>query len=360
MGLRDTTRRTREALAARLEPELAKLFARLLDAPAPLLRALARRGPHPEGLELDLQTAVVVRLAELVMLKPLHELPVDEARRAYLQSGKLIEGRAPASVRTRELSIPAAGAELAARLYEPEGLPEQAPGILYFHGGGFVIGDLESHHATCAELARDARARLVAVDYRLAPEHRFPVAADDALAAYTWLLERAGSIGIEAGRIAVAGDSAGGNLAAVLCLDARDRGLPLPALEVLIYPATDMTCSSASHLSFAEGYLLTKPLKDWFLAQYLPPGQSLRDPRCSPLHAESHAGLPPAIVVTAGFDILRDEGQAYADRLEAAGVPVLRRHHAGLVHGFATMTGPIAAARAAMRELGELVRVRLA
>ncbi len=360
MSLRDTTRSHREALAARLEPELAKLFARLLEGPAPLLRALAKRGPHPEGLELDLQTAVVVRLAELVMRRPLHELPVDEARRAYLQSGKLIEAEPPSSVRTRELAVPVQGATLAARLYEPEGLSELSPGILYLHGGGFVIGDLDSHHTTCAELARAARARLVAVDYRLAPEHRFPVAADDTYAAYVWLLEHAASLGIDAGRIAVAGDSAGGNLAAVLCLDARDRGLRSPALQVLIYPATDMTRSAESHRSFADGYLLTAPLMDWFLAQYLPPGQDLRDPRCSPLHAASLEGLPPAIVSTAGFDPLRDEGQAYADRLERAGVPVVRRHHVGLVHGFATMTGPIAAARIAMRELAELVRERLA
>jgi acetyl esterase len=358
MSLADLVQTAVDPWLRRAEPHLARGFARLLDAPPALLRPISRRGPHPEGLELDPQLAVAVRLADVVLPRPLHEMPVDEARAAYLRSSRLADGRRPDGVTSRDLDV--ATGSLRARLYEPRHAGPRSAGILYLHGGGFVIGNLDSHDTLCAELARDTGARLVAIDYRLAPEHRFPAAPDDAIAAYAWLLEHAEELGIDPGRIAIAGDSAGGNLAAVACLDARDRGLALPRVQALIYPATDMTCSSDSHRSFGEGYLLTKPLKDWFLAQYLPPGQDLRDPRCSPLHATSHADLPKAIVITAGFDLLRDEGRAYAARLEAAGVPVERQHHPSLVHGFATMTGTIRAARAAVEQLSASLRRALA
>jgi len=210
------------------------------------------------------------------------------------------------------------------------------PLLVYFHGGGWVIGDLDTHDTLCRSLAANAGCAVLAVDYRLSPEHRFPAAVDDAVAAFRFARREAEALGVDAARIAVGGDSAGGNLAAVTCLAQRDAGGPLPVFQLLIYPATDMRCVAPSHAANGEGLLLTADLIAWFTGHYM--ADAPRDDwRASPLLAARHDGLPPALVLTAGFDPLRDEGRQYADVLSAAGVPTQYVCFERQIHGFAPM-----------------------
>jgi acetyl esterase len=218
--------------------------------------------------------------------------------------------------------------------------------VVFYHGGGFVLGSLRSHDGECRALALGAHAIVVAVDYRRAPEHPFPAAVDDGVAALRWVAGNAASFGGDAARIAVAGDSAGGNIAAVVARDTREEA-ERPIFQLLIYPAADCTRSHASHGHFREGFLLTKASIDWFLDHYLGE-RDLTHPRASPLFAEDVGGVPPAMILTAGFDPLRDEGKAYAEKLAAAGVPVDHRCYGGLVHGFFNMTAAVEAARRAL------------
>lgn len=224
------------------------------------------------------------------------------------------------------------------RVYRPFGITSSLPGIVYYHGGGWVTGDLDSHEGTCRLLAAEARAVVVSVDYRLAPEDPFPAATDDAAAAYRWCVDHAAELGMDAERIGVMGDSAGGTLAAVTARSctlgdtAGDR--PTPAAQGLVYPATDAHMETASIDLFADGFFLTKTDMEWFRGHYLPDPAAFDDVRASPLLAHDFAGLPPAVVVTAGFDPLRDEGDAYAAKLAEAGVRVIHRCYDDMVHGF--------------------------
>jgi acetyl esterase len=204
---------------------------------------------------------------------------------------------------------------------------------VWYHGGGFVIGDLESADRTCRKLAIGTGALVVSVDYRLAPEHPFPAGPDDCFAALRWIVDNAASLGGDSSRLAVGGDSAGGNLAAVVALQARDQGVALRH-QLLVYPVTDCTMSSTSYDENAEGYLLTRDSMDWFVVHYLSAGADAKDPRVSPLYADDLRGVAPALVITAEFDPLRDEGEAYAERLRDAGVEVETRRFDGQVHGF--------------------------
>jgi acetyl esterase len=209
--------------------------------------------------------------------------------------------------------------------------------LVYFHGGGWTIGDLDTHDTLCRTLANQAAGAVVAVDYRMGPEHRFPAAVDDALAATVWVGAHAADLGLDAQRLALGGDSAGGNLAAVVALALRDVGhAPQPRLQLLIYPATDMRAVAPSHTSNGEGYLLTHETMVWFRNHYLAPAQ-WTDWRASPLLAENLAGLPPALVITAGHDPLRDEGRQYADALSAAGTPTQYICFERQIHGFILM-----------------------
>ena len=223
-----------------------------------------------------------------------------------------------------------------------------------------MIGDLATHDSPCRFLAAHSGAQVLAVDYRLAPEHPFPAAAEDAFAAYAWASANAGRLGTDPARIAVGGDSAGGNLAAVVCLMARDEGAPPPALQVLIYPVTDTGRGLPSRRTFREGFLLTSRDMAYYEDRYLPPGIDRGDPRVSVLQAGDLSGLPPAYVATAGFDPLRDEGDAYALRMREAGVPVALRRHPGLVHTFVNLTAISPTARAAMLEACGALRMGLA
>jgi acetyl esterase len=231
------------------------------------------------------------------------------------------------------------------------------PLLVYLHGGGWVRGDLHTHDNTCRFLAREAGVIVLSVDYRLAPEHKFPAAVEDSFAAFRWAHENAAELGVDQNAIAVGGDSAGGNLAAVVGQLAAADGGPVPAFLLIIYPATDFSEKRRSVKLFREGFLLTESDMDWYTAHYLPDKEAERDPRASPLLADDLSGTPPAYVMTAGFDPLRDEGEAYALRLREAGVPVALRRHSGLIHGFANMTGVGRTGRAAMLEAAGALRV---
>jgi acetyl esterase/lipase len=222
--------------------------------------------------------------------------------------------------------------------------------------GGGVIGDLDTAHVFCSLLAAIARAPVLSVAYRLAPEDRFPAGLDDVLGAYRWALTHAGRFGAPAGRAAIGGDSMGGNFAAVICQELRRHGEPQPALQLLLYPAVDVASETQSMSLYADAFPLSRGLMEWFMGHYLGPGDNPADPRLSPIKAESLAGLAPAVIATAGFDPLVDQGEAYARRLKAAGVPVIYRCYDNLAHGFCAFTGAVPAADVACREVAGLAR----
>ena len=232
------------------------------------------------------------------------------------------------------VTIPGPAGPIAARHYRPAG-DDPAPLLVFFHGGGFVFGDLETHDCACRLICRDAGVHVLAIDYRLAPEHKAPAAAQDCYAAYLWAREHVAELGADPDRIAVGGDSAGGCLAALVTRQARDEGVPLPSLQWLIYPVTDLRGNTTSRTLFGDGFLLTKRNMDWFESAYIEgSGIEPADPRVSPLLADDLSGLSPALVITAGFDPLRDEGEQYADKLRAAGVPVDARRMGPMTHAF--------------------------
>ena len=233
-----------------------------------------------------------------------------------------------------ERRIPGPAGDLPVRIYRRMGRPDPAPAIVYLHGGGWVVGDLDTHDGSCRLLAHESECVVVSVDYRLAPEHPFPAAVDDAVAAYRWVHAHAGELGVEPGRVGVMGDSAGGNLAAVVAQVTRDTDVPPPVAQCLVYPATDALMREPSHSIFAEGFFLTRASMEWYRAQYLPDPSDWASPLASPIETSDLRGTCPAIVVTAGFDPLRDEGRAYAERLAAAGVDVRYRCYDDMVHGF--------------------------
>lgn len=285
----------------------------------------------------------------------------DEARTNFRSGSRLVDVCGPPMHRVQELATaPERGAPpIPMRLYAPSASQQPQATVVYIHGGGFALGDLDSHDGLCRLIAERANAILIALDYRRSPEHPFPCAVDDVRAAYDWIVTNAERLGIDPARIAVAGDSAGGNLAAVLCLTRRDAGLSLPIFQLLIYPATDMTRSFESHRLFPEGFMLTKRALDTYLAYYLQTEAQQTDPLASPLFAEDLRGLPPAHIVTAGFDPLRDEGIRYAERLRESSVAASDRCYDSLIHGFAQMGGVVDAARFALDDAIETLRFAL-
>jgi acetyl esterase len=260
-----------------------------------------------------------------------------QAREMYLAARFVSNPEPPELESARELSIPAPHGSIPARIYTPRTLRKKdglAPCLVFFHGGGWVIGNLDSHDVICRKLAHEGELIVISVDYRLAPEHRFPAAVDDALTATQWVASHARELGIDAARLSVGGDSAGGNLAAVTALAARAKG-PKLASQVLIYPATDFAMNTPSHSEPETSILLTHSVVKWFCNHYLG-GADINDWRASPARAKLE-GLPPAYVLVAGADPLRDEGNEYAERLKQAGVPVAYRYFPGQFHGFFTM-----------------------
>lgn len=260
-------------------------------------------------------------------------------------------------VATEDCSVPGPDGEIPVRVYRPE-VDGVLPVTVYFHGGGFVIGSLQSHDATCRALCAKSDTVVVAVDYRLAPEHPFPAAPDDCYAATRWVTEHAAELGVDPARLAVAGDSAGGNLAAVVCLMAKERGGPAIALQVLVYPVTDHV-ETPSRLENSRGYLLTGEALEYFIGHYAAEADR-RHPYCAPLRATDLSGLPPALIVTAEYDPLCDEGEAYGSRLRDAGVPVTVSRYDGMVHGFFQMTALVDRASDAEDEVAVALRKALA
>ncbi|HEY3723351.1 MAG TPA: alpha/beta hydrolase [Acidimicrobiia bacterium] len=248
--------------------------------------------------------------------------------------------------RVEDRSIPGPAGEIPVRIYRPEGGAPK-PIVVYYHGGGWVIGGLETHDHGCRALANSADAVVVSVDYRLAPEYRFPAPLDDARAALGWVAEHTEELGGDASRIAVAGDSAGGNLAAVVAQMARDAGGPALCFQLLIYPVTDHEFDSVSMRDNAEGYFLTRDAMRWFYSHYLDEPTLGADPRVSPIRADDLSGLPPAFVITAEYDPLRDQGVAYAAAMSDAGTAVEARTYAGMFHGFLSMVEYIDAGKVA-------------
>lgn len=279
-------------------------------------------------------------------LPPMHTLEAPAARLAYKKARALAQPAPPPVASVRAVAADGPAGPIPIRLYRPlrTSESEALPALLFLHGGGWTIGDLDTHDVVCRELANRARCAVAAVDYRLGPEHRFPAAVEDTLAAARWIAGNARALALDGARIAIGGDSAGGNLAAVAALALRDAGGPPLALQLLIYPATDLRCNTRSHAENGAGYLLTRELIAYFVGCYLNGPHEVMDWRASPALAPSHRGLPPAFVLTAGYDPLRDEGAAYAQSLRAAGVPVEYVCFESQIHGFLTMSKLIDAA----------------
>jgi acetyl esterase len=277
----------------------------------------------------------------------------------YLAARFVSNPEPPELQSVQPLEIPAPHGSIPARVYTPLKLRETkglAPCLVFFHGGGWVIGNLDSHDVACRKLADEGQLVVIAVDYRLAPEHKFPAAVDDAIAATKWIADNARQLGIDASRLSVGGDSAGGNLAAVVAISARDGNGPAIAGQLLIYPAIEAARTHPSHSEPETSILLTHSVTRWFYDQYLNSAADVGDWRASPARIKSLAGLPPAYVLTAGADPLRDEGDEYAKRLKEAGVPVTYRSFPGQFHGFFTMGKLLQQANVAAREIGDWLK----
>jgi acetyl esterase len=324
--------------------------------PPTVQRRLGGRPIEIEGARLEPEVQLFLRLLALDPRAPLEALSVAEGRRRTLEEARVFGGRPVRMARVGDLHLRGAEGTLPARLYQPRGVHEGGPLLVYFHGGGWVVGDLDTHDLACRFLARAAGVRVLSVAYRRAPEHRFPAAARDALAAFRWAVTEAAALGADPARVGVAGDSAGGNLAAVVSQLAAADGGVAPRIQALIYPVCDLSRKHRSYELFADGFFLTEAQMDWYRGHYLASADDAGDPRCSPLLAEDLSSAPPAYVCVANFDPLRDEGIAYAGRLRAAGVPVTLRVHPGLVHGFANAPLMSRSARSAMLELAAAVR----
>ncbi|QFG21169.1 alpha/beta hydrolase [Actinomadura sp. WMMB 499] len=319
--------------------------------PDPIRRVLAGAPVRRDGQLLALDAQLLLSLSRLEQRSLGGGRPAD-ARRAMERSSHLISGKPPRPVRTRDV----AAGDVPARLYTPAGLAEGSPLLVFYHGGGWVIGDLDTHDPVCRYLAVNAEVRVLSVGYRLAPEHPYPAAAEDALEAWAYAAAHAAELGADPDALAVGGDSAGGNLAAVVGLRAERR----PDFALLFYPATDMSVRRRSRELFAEGFFLTDADMVWFSDHYCPDEKRRTEPDASPLLAADVAGFPPTYLVTAGFDPLRDEGEEFAKRLAGAGVPVALRRQEDLIHGFANMWGLGGRFREAMAEAAGALRTGMA
>jgi acetyl esterase len=299
------------------------------------------------------------RLAE-AKLPPIQDQTVAQAR-AQMDLSTHFLGPLPRVRRVEDRTIHGPGGAIRIRVITPEhaSSDEPRPIVVYFHGGGWVLGNIESHEGVCRAGANASGAIVATVDYRLAPEHRFPAAAEDAYAAVAWIAAHAGEFGGDPGRVAVAGDSAGGNLAAVACLMARDRGGPSLRGQVLVYPIIDYNLHNASYRQYAEGYFLTRAEMAWYWEQYVEKLDDRWHPHASPCRANDLRGLPRALVITAEYDVLRDEGEAYAGQLQAAGVPTKLSRYDGMIHGFVRRFPFFDQGRAAIEEIGRIVRSML-
>ncbi|HEY2708964.1 MAG TPA: alpha/beta hydrolase [Caulobacteraceae bacterium] len=326
-----------------------------MSLPRPVLRMLSGGGVvYRGGRTLDPRFQFLA--AQARALPPLTTVTPQEARLMSAQMLRAIEGELDRGVALEVLTLETEAGAIDARAYRPADQDHAAPVMVFAHMGGGVIGDLDTAHVFCCILASVARCPVLSVDYRLAPEERFPGGLDDVLAAYRWATTNAGRFGAPAGVAAIGGDSMGGNFAAVICQELRRHGEPQPALQLLLYPAVDVASEAASMTTYADAYPLSRELFQWFMGHYLGPGDDPADPRLSPIKASDLGGLAPAVIAVAGFDPLVDQGEAYAKALNAAGTPVAYRCYDSLAHGFCSFTGLVPAADAACREIAGLVR----
>jgi len=287
---------------------------------------------------------------------PLHTLPVDAVKVAIKDQIALLADKPGDGVGVEDFTLPGPdGNQIPVRLYRPAAQDPRHPLIVYFHMGGGVIGDLDTCHAFCCLLAQGAQAPVLSVDYRLAPEHKYPAGLNDCFAAYKWGVENAAKFGAPAGKAAVGGDSMGGNFSAVISQRMKREGGPLPALQLLIYPATDLVTDHPSKTAFANTFTLSRDVMDWFMEHYLPEGFDQTDLNVSPGLESDLSGLSPTVVVTAGHDSLVDEGDDYAARLKAAGVRVLHKRYDSLAHAFTAFTYISPGAKAACLEIAGMV-----
>ena len=344
-------------IARELQGKAANLALRM---PISWINILAGPPSAVDGRTLDGRTQWLLQLLARSGQPPIEKTTVAEAR-ADFDAFMIEMGGNPAPIGEMiDRTIEGETGRRRVRIYRPAGtVARLLPAILYFHGGGWVMGSLEGYDRVYRYLCSRSGCAVIAVDYRLAPEHKFPAAIDDAVAAYRWLAAEATRLGIDPARVVIAGDSAGGNIAAVASRLLRDERRP-PCLQWLIFPNTDFGFATSSFASCGEGFLLTRTAMEWFRGHYLNDSSEVDDPRASPLRADDLSRLPPALVYTVGFDPLRDEGHAYADRLSAAGVKTIHREFDSLIHGFVGMRGALQAAARAMDDMVAGLRHELA
>jgi len=294
--------------------------------------------------------------------KSMEEMTPAELRANRAESAaafQALAGPPQAIARIEDRTIPGPAQPIPVRVYWPE-TGRKLPALVYFHGGGWVIGNLDQIDAQCRAIANGAGCVVINVDYRLAPEHKFPAAVDDAYAAVQYVADHAAGFNVDAGRIAVGGDSAGGNLATVACLIARDNHGPQIAFQLLVYPVTDYDDAQPSMSEFAEGYFLTRPMMNYFWGHYVASPAEARHPHASPMNAQNLAGLPPAMVITAECDPIRDQGEAYGRRLQEAGVPVAMKRYAGAIHVFFNLGGIIDSGKEAVADAAAALKAAFA
>lgn len=321
----------------------------MLTLPAPLLGRLAGSAKSTADPRARFHAWLVTRFGGAATSDPV------EARKPHLLSLFLLDGLPLPMESCRDITIPGPGGPLRARHYVPRDCPEPAPALIFFHFGGCVLGDLETSHTACTLLAHHARCQVISVAYRLAPEHKFPAAVEDALAAWHWLRGAARTMAIDPDRIALGGDSAGGYLAAAAALSLRDAAEALPRAQLLIYPVLEMDRDALPHTPFDACYPLTRADMSWFAAQYMNGPEDAANPLCSIARAPELSGLPPTLLIQARHDILFDEGDRFAHRLRAEQVPLVRRVHPTLPHAFSAMTGGLPAARKALIDTAHLL-----
>jgi acetyl esterase/lipase len=330
----------------------------ILSLPAPVLRLLSGgAATYREGRTLDPRLQFLAAGARRG--RPMSAMTPEEARRASAAAFRATAEAPPPGVRIEALTVPGGEGDRPARLYRPSRPLPDIPVLVFAHMGGGVIGDLDTAEGFCGRLAESLRGPVLSVDYRLAPEHRFPAGYEDVLATFRWARDNAGALGAPAGRAAIGGDSMGGLFAAALAQEMRRTGEPGPDLQLLVYPCVDLASETPSMTAFADAFPLDRATMDWFVGHYLPPGGDPADPRNAPGRTEDLSGLAPAVIATAGFDPLVDQGEAYARRLAAAGVPVDYRRYDSLVHGFTAFGGVVPEARRACGEIAGLVAARL-
>lgn len=303
--------------------------------------------------KLDPIVELLLEVTEARADPPFETLEPEEARALVLERMRAIGGAADPVHAIENRTIPGPGGAIPIRIYRPSA-EMQLPAMVYFHGGGWVVCNLDTHHAICSGLANASGVVVISVDYRLAPDHKFPAAVDDAYAATVWAAENASRLGIDPARISVVGDSAGGNLAAVVAIKCRDENGPSIARQALVYPVTDLSrMDTGSYEEFASGYQLTRADMMWFRKHYLSSDTDRRHPHVSPLLAEDLSGLPPALIITAECDPLRDEGEAYAERLKKAGVAVTLHRYDGMIHPFFSLGSVIPQGLDAIQEVAD-------